>query len=66
MLGDVHSYLSVWQETLRLALCGPDYNRISAVTYYTTLSTISETVGQPWLWGLRLYLITLVLRVKVH
>lgn len=43
----------LWRETLRLALCGPDYNRISAAIYYTGLWTISDTVDHPELWGLK-------------
>lgn len=43
----------LWWETLRLALCGPDYNRISAAIYYTGLWTISDTVDHPELWGLK-------------
>lgn len=42
-------FLCMVAETLRLALCGPDYSRISAVTYYTSLWTISETARQPGL-----------------
>lgn len=30
-------FLCMVAETLRLALCGPDDSRISAVTYYTSL-----------------------------
>lgn len=49
----VRACVCLWRETLRLALCGPDYNRISAAIYYTGLWTISDTVDQPELWGLK-------------
>lgn len=53
MCGRLAAGMLVCGEAFRLALCGPDYSRISAATYYSGLRTSSETAERPQLYRLK-------------